>query len=169
MWDHFGEGPFLFQHDCAPVHKARSIKAWLGEFGVEELDWLADSPDLIPIEHLWDELEQTFPARPSHPTSVSDLTNALLDEWAKIPRLTPTSCREPIDLGYHYYSCRCPSTFVHIMYVSMHFQQMFYVWASQQRDALANLIPIDRLAPRFSTMDNGGCSFLFYLNNKAAD
>lgn len=52
---------------------------------MEELDWLADSPDLIPIEHLWDELEQTFPARPSHPTSVSDLTNALLNERAKIP------------------------------------------------------------------------------------
>ena len=29
--------------DQAPVHKARSIKAWLGEFGGEELDWPAQS------------------------------------------------------------------------------------------------------------------------------
>ena len=86
---HFGqfgeEGPFLFQHDCAPVHKARCIKAWLDEFGVEELDWPAQSPDLSPIEHLCDELEWRLRVRPSRPTSVPDLTNALLDEWAKIP------------------------------------------------------------------------------------
>lgn len=50
-------GSFPFQHDYAPVHKGRSIKAWLNEPGVEELDWLAQSPDLNPIKHLWDELE----------------------------------------------------------------------------------------------------------------
>ena len=55
------------------------------EFGVEELDWPAQSPDLNPIEHLWDELQQRLRARPSRPTSVSDLTNALLEEWSKIP------------------------------------------------------------------------------------
>ena len=26
LWEQFGDGPFLFQHDYAPVHKARSIK-----------------------------------------------------------------------------------------------------------------------------------------------
>jgi len=39
LWEEFREGPFLFQHDCAPVHKARFINAWLDEFGGEELDW----------------------------------------------------------------------------------------------------------------------------------
>jgi len=37
----FVDGPFLFQHDFAPVHKARSIKTWLDECGVEELEWPA--------------------------------------------------------------------------------------------------------------------------------
>uniref|UniRef100_A0A667WWW4 Tc1-like transposase DDE domain-containing protein n=1 Tax=Myripristis murdjan TaxID=586833 RepID=A0A667WWW4_9TELE len=78
-------GPFLFQHDCAPVHKARSIKTWMTESGVDELDWPAQSPDLNPIEYLWDELERRLRARPSRPTSVCDLTNALLEEWSKIP------------------------------------------------------------------------------------
>ncbi|KAK3523295.1 hypothetical protein QTP86_029096 [Hemibagrus guttatus] len=77
---HLGDDPFLFQHDCTPVHKASSIKTRMSEFGVEELDWPAQSPDLNPIEHLWDELEWRLRARPSRPTSVSDLTNALLEE-----------------------------------------------------------------------------------------
>ena len=55
------------------------------EFGVDDLNWPAQSPDLNPIEHVWDELEQRLRARPSCPTSVCDLTNALLEEWSKIP------------------------------------------------------------------------------------
>ena len=31
LWEQFGEGPFLFQHDCAPVHKARTKTTWLDE------------------------------------------------------------------------------------------------------------------------------------------
>ena len=57
----------------------------MSEFGVEELDWPAQSSDLNLIKHLWDELEQPLRARPSRPTSVSDLTNALLEEWSKLP------------------------------------------------------------------------------------
>lgn len=29
LCEQFGDGPFLYQHDCVPVHKARSIKTWI--------------------------------------------------------------------------------------------------------------------------------------------
>ncbi|KAI4890133.1 hypothetical protein NFI96_021221 [Prochilodus magdalenae] len=80
----FGDGPFLFQHDRTPVHRASSIKTWMSESGVEELDWPAQSPDLHLIEHLWDGLEWRLRARPSCPTSVSDLTNVLLEECPSV-------------------------------------------------------------------------------------
>ena len=85
-WQQFDEGPFLFQHDNAPVHKARSIQKWFVEIGVGEHDWPAQRPDLNPIiKHLWDELERRLRAGPNRPTSVSDLTNALVAEWKQVP------------------------------------------------------------------------------------
>ena len=69
LWQQF-RGSFLFQHDNAPVHKARSIQKWFVEIGVEELDFPAQSPELNPIEHLWDELERRLRARPTSVTSL---------------------------------------------------------------------------------------------------
>lgn len=64
---------------CSSMTQVRPIKTWLDEFGAEELGWPAQSPDLIPTEHLREELEQRLRAR------VPDLTNALLAEWTQIP------------------------------------------------------------------------------------
>uniref|UniRef100_A0AAZ3PX08 Tc1-like transposase DDE domain-containing protein n=1 Tax=Oncorhynchus tshawytscha TaxID=74940 RepID=A0AAZ3PX08_ONCTS len=86
LWQQFREDPFLFQHDNDPVHKVRSIQKWFLEISVEELDWSAQSPDLNPIEHLlrcnWNaDCEPGLIA----PTSVPDLTNALVAEWKQVP------------------------------------------------------------------------------------
>jgi len=43
LWEQFGNGPSLFQNDCAPVHKARSIKTRMRAFCLEELDWPEES------------------------------------------------------------------------------------------------------------------------------
>ncbi|KAK1804947.1 hypothetical protein P4O66_019319, partial [Electrophorus voltai] len=62
-------------------HNAKSLKACLGEFGVKELVLSAQSPDLNPINKLWDEVEWRLRARPSPPTSVSSQCAC---GWAKV-------------------------------------------------------------------------------------
>ena len=52
---------------------------------MEKLDCPAQSPDLDPIKHLWDELKRRLQARPNRRTSVPDLTNALVAEWKQVP------------------------------------------------------------------------------------
>jgi hypothetical protein len=61
----------LFQHDNAPVPKARSIQKWFVKIGVEVLDWPVQSLDLFSIEHLWDDLEHRLRVRTNRPTSVT--------------------------------------------------------------------------------------------------
>lgn len=38
LWELFGDGLYLLQHNFAPVDKARSIEMWMSEFGEEKLD-----------------------------------------------------------------------------------------------------------------------------------
>ncbi|GFV70751.1 transposable element Tcb1 transposase [Trichonephila clavipes] len=46
----------------------------------------AYSPDLNPIEHVWDILGRRIAARQPPPTCLPELLRALLDEWCNIPQ-----------------------------------------------------------------------------------
>jgi transposase len=50
------------------------------------MDWPACSPDLNPIEHVWDKLERQIRCRPVVPDNLNDLRIALLEEWERIPQ-----------------------------------------------------------------------------------
>ncbi|MGH0153184.1 UNVERIFIED_CONTAM: hypothetical protein FKN15_055138 [Acipenser sinensis] len=46
----------IFQQENARPHSARITIARLQENNIEVLPWPAFSPDLSPIEHLWDQI-----------------------------------------------------------------------------------------------------------------
>ncbi|GFW30096.1 transposable element Tc3 transposase [Trichonephila clavipes] len=50
------------------------------------MEWPVCSPDLNPIEHVWDMLGRRIAARPRPPATVRDLEIALLEEWNSIPQ-----------------------------------------------------------------------------------
>jgi hypothetical protein len=83
--DQFSDDSCLYQHDSAPCHKSRSVREWFVDNNVPEMDWPAQSPDLNPIEHPWDELERRPHSRPQQSTSLTALATALEGEWDAIP------------------------------------------------------------------------------------
>ncbi|GFT47624.1 transposable element Tc1 transposase [Trichonephila clavipes] len=80
-------GPFLnglpgaiFQHDNVRTHTTRVAQGFLRHF--QTLSWAARSPDLSPVEHVWDQLKQQMLS--CH--SVHDLELAVQDLWAHLPQ-----------------------------------------------------------------------------------
>ncbi|GFV74395.1 transposable element Tcb2 transposase [Trichonephila clavipes] len=50
------------------------------------MDWPAYSPDLNPIEHVWDALGRRIAARLHHPENTQQLKQMLIEEWALLPQ-----------------------------------------------------------------------------------
>ena len=83
-------GPFVgdnfdFMQDNARPHTALIIRQYLTEVGIPTLDWPARSPDLNPIEHVWDNLSRRVRYRKNAPTTINQLENALIEEWNNLP------------------------------------------------------------------------------------
>ena len=73
-----------FMHDNARPHLAAITRQFLVTNNVNVLDWPANSPDLIPIEQVWDELG-CHVRRNNVIHTVNDLAVALQAEWANLP------------------------------------------------------------------------------------
>ncbi|GFV84778.1 transposable element Tcb2 transposase [Trichonephila clavipes] len=56
-WFPNGES-YIFMQDGAPCHTALSIKAFLAVQNILLLDWPGNSPDMNPIENVWDLMER---------------------------------------------------------------------------------------------------------------
>ena len=63
----------LFQQDKARAHSARLTMDFFNQNGLQVLPWLAFSPDLNPIEHLWDQLGKMCTADVIRQSTVSSL------------------------------------------------------------------------------------------------
>lgn len=84
-------GPeFVFQQDNDPKHTSKLCKHFLDKKEQQKIlkvmKWPPQSPDLNPIELLWDELDRQV--RRSCPTSQKHLWRLLQDQWQKISTST---------------------------------------------------------------------------------
>ncbi|GFX75388.1 transposable element Tcb2 transposase [Trichonephila clavipes] len=77
---------FLFMDDNAPCHRTVAAEQLLESEDIERMDWPARSPDLNPIEHVWEFLSRRLAARTLPPVTIRELRLALQDEWAAMPQ-----------------------------------------------------------------------------------
>ena len=81
----YGPGITL-QQDNARPHTARTTQAFLRQNNIDVLPWPSKSPDLNPIEHIWDELDRRVRTRQHQPNTLAELRTALTDEWNRLPQ-----------------------------------------------------------------------------------
>jgi len=75
---------YEFQQDNASVHTSKLTTTFFDDSDINLMKWPGQSPDLNPIEHLWDELERQIRKRDPPPVSERELAVILQEEWEKI-------------------------------------------------------------------------------------
>ncbi|GFW40368.1 QLQ domain-containing protein [Trichonephila clavipes] len=88
-----GKAHFLFQQDNCSLHTLRLAQTWFDDMGVQKLELSSQSPDLSHIEQLWDELERRLRSQPNQPSSLQELTSAVMDAWKAIPMVNYQNCQ----------------------------------------------------------------------------
>ncbi|GFX29458.1 transposable element Tcb2 transposase [Trichonephila clavipes] len=72
--------------DNARPHRTLAVEELLEREDINRMDWPAHSPDLNPIEHVWDALERRIAARLHHPENTQQLKQMLIKEWVLLPK-----------------------------------------------------------------------------------
>ncbi|GBO20096.1 hypothetical protein AVEN_178686-1 [Araneus ventricosus] len=74
----------VFQQDNARPHTAAVSQRALQ--GVDILPWPARSPDLSPIEHVWDTIGRQLQRHPQSALTIPVLTDQVQQAWNSIPQ-----------------------------------------------------------------------------------
>ncbi|GFX14736.1 transposable element Tc3 transposase [Trichonephila clavipes] len=72
--------------DNARPHRSLAVEELLESEDITRMDWPAYSPDLNPIEHVWDALGRRIAARLHHPENTQQLKQMLIEEWVLLPQ-----------------------------------------------------------------------------------
>ena len=67
--------------DSARLHRARAMTDYLRDESIITLPWPVRSPDLNPIEHIWDFIGLRVKERTSPVQTFNDLKQTLHQEW----------------------------------------------------------------------------------------
>jgi len=82
----FPNGNGLYQDDNATIHRHGRVMNWFQDHNnmFQHIVWPPNSPDINPIEHLWDELDRKIRNLESPPSSLLELEVFLKQEWMNI-------------------------------------------------------------------------------------
>ena len=72
--------------DNAKPHRARIVQHFLQQEAVQTIPWPAMSPDMNPIEHVWDFIGRKINQRNPKCQNIDELRTAILQEWQQFPQ-----------------------------------------------------------------------------------
>ncbi|GFW63189.1 transposable element Tcb2 transposase [Trichonephila clavipes] len=85
-----GDDIILMDDNCR-LHRANRVEDFLFEKGIVRMEWPACSPDMNPIEHVWNALGRRVAGRQQPAQILQELERVLLEEWDRIPQLVTNS------------------------------------------------------------------------------